>query len=64
MINVPDNHDMANDAENLLNGLKATVQEKRGDEINALKGLKFQIVVEAELTNLKADGKDVSKCEV
>ena len=50
MINVPDNHDMANDAENKLNGLKATVQEKLGDELKTLKRLKFQLVLEAELT--------------
>ena len=56
VINVPDNHDMANDADNILNGFKGTVQEKLGDE---LKGVKFQLELEAELTKQKADGEDV-----
>ena len=38
---------------------KGTIKSKVADELKSLRGIKFQLVLEAELTKQKADGEDV-----
>ena len=59
VMNVPSDHDYAKDAEILFHGTQKILKDKLIDELKELKGVKFQLVLEAELIKQNSNGEDV-----
>ena len=59
VMNVPSDHNYAKDAEILFDGIQKILKDKLIDELKELKGVKFQLVLEAELIKQNSDGEDV-----
>ena len=59
VMNVPSDHDYAKDAKILFDGTQKILKDKLIDELKELKGVKFQLALEAELIEQNSNGEDV-----
>ena len=59
VINVPSDPDYANDAEILFDGTQKILKDKLINELKELKGVKFQLALEAELIKQNSNDEDV-----
>ena len=59
IMNVPSDHNYAKAAEILFDGIHKILKDKLIDELKELKGVKFQLALEAELIKQNCDGEDV-----